>query len=111
MAQSDFQDGGRFASAYMNAQGAARNTTDGSLGHQLRRASAADFVLSAPKGSVVALGGLDSESLRGLLDEVEPTQHGRIALFARIEPEPTTEAIIEQVINRLAETVRRLWPI
>src|SRR6266849_385309 len=111
MAQSDFQDGGRFASADMNAQGAVPNIKDGSVGHQPPRASAADFVLSAPKGSVVALGGIDGESLRRLLDEVEPTQYGRIALFGRIEPEPTTEAIIEQIINLLAETARRMWPI
>jgi very-short-patch-repair endonuclease len=72
---------------------------------------AAHFVLSAPAGAVVVLAGIDGESLRALVDEVEPEQCGRLALFARIVPASTTEAIVEQVINLLAETARRLWPV
>jgi hypothetical protein len=33
------------------------------------------------------------------------------ALFARIAQASTTEAIIEQIIDLLAETARRLWPV
>ncbi len=79
--------------------------------HGLPICMAADFVLSAPAGAVVVLGGIDGESLRALIDEVEPEQCGRRALFTRIVAAPTTEAIVEQVINLLAETARRLWPI
>jgi len=79
--------------------------------HGLPIGKAADFVLSAPAGAVVVLGGIDGESLRALVDEVEPEQCGRRALFARIVPAPTTEVVVEQVINLLAETARRLWPI
>jgi very-short-patch-repair endonuclease len=111
MAQSDFLNSGRLASAHVSAKGGPRKISDGLLGHQLPRALVAEFVLGAPRGSVTALGGIDGESLRGLLDQVERTQHGRIALFARIVPEPTTEAMVEQVIDLLAETARRLWPI
>ncbi len=111
MAQSDFPNGGSLASVLVSAQGAPPKISGGLLGHQLPRAAVADVVLGAPRGSVIALGGIDGESLRGLLDQVEPTQHGRIALFAQIVPEPTTEAIVEQVIDLLAETARRLWPV
>jgi len=72
---------------------------------------AAEFVLGAPAGLVLALGGIDGECLRVLLDEVEPKRCDRRALFARIAPAPTTEMIVEQIIDLLAETARRLWPI
>jgi very-short-patch-repair endonuclease len=72
---------------------------------------ATDFVLSVPKGAVVALGGIDGESLRALVDEVEAEQCGLRALFFRIVPAPTPEVIVEQVVNLFAETARRLWPI
>lgn len=49
------------------------------------------------------LSGIDGESLRALVDEVEPEPCGRRALFAPIVPAPTTEAIVEQVINLLAK--------
>jgi very-short-patch-repair endonuclease len=111
MAQSDFPNSGSLASVLVCAQGAPPKISDGLPGHQLPRAAVADVVLGAPRGSVITLGGIDGESLRGLLDQVEPAQHGRIALFARIVPEPTTEAIVEQVIDLLAETARRLWPV
>jgi hypothetical protein len=32
-------------------------------------------------------------------------------LFSRIVSAPTTEAIVEQVVDLLAETARRLWPL
>jgi hypothetical protein len=69
----------------------------------------AAFVLGAPEGSVLAVGGINSESLRALLDRVEP-EDGRRALFAPIAPALTTEAIVEQVIDLLAKTARQLWP-
>ncbi|HLK79954.1 MAG TPA: DUF559 domain-containing protein [Xanthobacteraceae bacterium] len=111
MAQSDFPNSRSLASVLVSAQEAPPNISDGLPGRQLPRAAVADVVLGAPRGAVIALGGIDGESLRGLLDQVEPAQHGRIALFARIAPEPTTEAIVEQVIDLLAETARRLWPV
>jgi hypothetical protein len=79
--------------------------------HRLPIGAAADFVLGAPKGAVVVLGGIDGEGLRALVDEVEPKQCGRRALFSRIVSAPTTEAIVEQVVDLLAETARRLWPL
>ena len=109
MAHSDFQNGGRLASAHVNAHPTANNSA-GLHAQQLPWAAVADFVLGAPNGAVVALGGIDGESLRGLLDQVETTQGGRIALFARIVSELTAEAIVEQVTDLLAETARRLWP-
>jgi hypothetical protein len=109
VAQSDFPDGGRLASADANVRPTA-SIGDGSQAQQLPWHAVADFVLDAPNGAVVALGGIDGESLRRLLDQVEPTQDGRIAMFARIMPEPTVEAIVEHIIGLLAETARRLWP-
>jgi Protein of unknown function (DUF559) len=69
------------------------------------------LVLAAPRGSVLALGGIGSECLRRLVDQVEAERDSPRALFARISPAPTTEAIIEQVIDLLSKTVHRLWPI
>jgi very-short-patch-repair endonuclease len=109
MAQSDFPNSGSLASVLVS--GAPPKISDGLLGHQLPKSAVADVVLGAPRGAVIVLGGIDGESLRCLLDQVEPTQHGRAALFTRIVPEPTTEAMVEQVIDLLAETARRLWPV
>jgi very-short-patch-repair endonuclease len=78
---------------------------------KLPRTAVAGFVLGRVEGSVVALGGIDSEGLRAILDAVEPGGCDRRALFARFAPAPTAEAITEQAINLLAETARRLWPI
>ncbi len=78
---------------------------------ELPRAAAADFVLGALDGSVLALGGIDGESLHVVLDGVEPDRYDKRALFARIAPAPTAEAIVEQVIDFLAETAKCLWPI
>jgi very-short-patch-repair endonuclease len=77
----------------------------------LSRSEVAEFVLGARKGAVLALGGIDNESLRILLDEVEPHQSTLRVLFARIAPVPTTEAIIDQVIDLLAKIALRLWPV
>ncbi len=77
----------------------------------LSPSATAAFALAAPRGSVLALGGIDSEYLRRLLDQVEAGRASPRALFARIAPASTTEAIIEQVINLLSGTARRLWPI
>jgi hypothetical protein len=77
----------------------------------LPRRAVASFVLSAPRGSVIALGEIEGESLRDLLDQVEPERDAPRALFARITPRPTAEAIVEQVNDLLARTAHRLWPI
>jgi Protein of unknown function (DUF559) len=78
---------------------------------ELPRAAAAEFVLGALEGSVLALGGIDSEGLRVVLDAIEPDRCDRRALFVRIAPAPTTEAMVEQVIDLVTETARCLWPI
>lgn len=72
---------------------------------------AAEFVLGAVDGSILALGGVDGEGLRLILDSAEADRFNRRALLARIAPALSAEAIVEQVLNLLAETARRLWPI
>jgi hypothetical protein len=69
------------------------------------------LVWAAPRGSVLAFGGIGSECLRRIVDQVEAERDSPRALFARISPAPTTEAIIEQVIDLLSRTAHRLWPI
>ena len=71
----------------------------------------AGFVLGASQGAVTALGGIDGTSLRAALDAVEPEPSGRRALLARIAPAPVAEAIVEQVIDALAQTARLIWPV
>jgi hypothetical protein len=72
---------------------------------------AAEFVFGAPAGSVFALGGIDGASLRVLLDQVDQGPDDRRALFVQIELAPTAEAIVEHLIELLADTVHRLWPL
>jgi very-short-patch-repair endonuclease len=71
----------------------------------------ADFVFRAPARSVLTLGGTDSATLRGLLDETEHDPNDRRALFVRLRPAPSVEACVEQAIALLAETAFRLWPV
>src|ERR1700688_3524123 len=87
------------------------DSRDARTGCGLAPSAVAGFVLGAPKHSVIALGGIDGMGLRVALDAVEPEPSGRRALLARIAPAPTTEAIIDQVIDAFAETARLLWPI
>jgi hypothetical protein len=61
MAQTDFRNGGRLASAHVNAQPAA-NIGDSLQAQQLPRDAIADFVLGAPNGTVVALHSCTSGS-------------------------------------------------
>jgi very-short-patch-repair endonuclease len=77
----------------------------------LDREEVAEFVLGAPAGSVRVLAGIDGENLRSVLDAAVPGAQVRRALLGQIAPAPTTEAIVEQIINLFAETTRRLWPI
>ncbi|HME84410.1 MAG TPA: hypothetical protein VKG91_07645, partial [Roseiarcus sp.] len=90
MAQSKLRNGELLALAHVNPQPTA-NINAGLQVPQLPLDAVADFVLGAPEAAVVALGGINIENLRDLLDQVDPTQNDRIALFARIVPEPTTE--------------------
>jgi very-short-patch-repair endonuclease len=111
MAHSGTDNGRSFGSKFVSTpRGVVTKAADTSPDQRLLRGAVSEFVLGAPKGVVVALGGIDSESLRVLLDQVEPEQYGRRALFLRIKLAQTTEAIVEQVIDLLAETARRLWP-
>jgi hypothetical protein len=109
MAQSNFRDGRRAGSAPPSGLATARAGADWQA-QPLPIEAVADFILDTPNGVVVALGGIDSENLRDFLDQAEPRQDGRVMLFVRISPRPTAEAIVEQVVDLLAETARRLWP-
>ena len=72
---------------------------------------AAQFIFSAPAGSVVTLVGIDSAVLRELVDQAEHIPDDRRALFVQLCPAGSVEAYVEQVIAILAETARRLWPV
>src|SRR6266568_8154466 len=108
MAQPDALDGRSFGSQCVNpVEGSVAGLVNTSLEPTLPRGAVAELVLGAPEGAVLALGGIDGESLRVLLDQVEPERCGRRALLARNASGPTAEAIVEQVIDLLAETARR----
>ncbi len=100
-------------SAPPDQQGARGTPGDARVSPELRTpgSAAADVVLGAPEGSVLALGGIDGQSLRLALNAVEPERHLRRALLARVVPRPTPAAIVEQVIDLLAKTAHRCWPI
>jgi very-short-patch-repair endonuclease len=69
----------------------------------------AAFVLNARAGAVTALAGIGGDALRLLVDQSEP--NGRRVLFLRPVGAPTAEALVEQIVEVLAETVRGLWPV
>jgi very-short-patch-repair endonuclease len=77
----------------------------------LLSSQAAEFVLRAPEGSVVALGGIDGAALQELVDQAEPIPDGRRALFLRLWSADSVHAYVEQVIAILAQTATRLWPV
>jgi very-short-patch-repair endonuclease len=112
MAQPDVSNGRRLGSEYSDAvRAGAPSLANAVSAQRLPEDVVAKFVLGAPQGLVLSLGGIDGESLRTLLDRTEPDPSGRRVLFTPIVPAPTTEAIVEQIIGLLAETARRLWPV
>ncbi len=62
-------------------------------------------------GSVLALSGIDGGSLRALLDQVDHGPDHQRALLVRIELASAAEEIVERVIELLADTALRLWPL
>lgn len=74
-------------------------------------ASLANIVVAARPGAVAVLAGLDGATLRRLLDAFEADQSSPRVLFAPIAPAASAEAIVARVIELLADTARRLWPI
>jgi very-short-patch-repair endonuclease len=77
----------------------------------MARSEAGQFVLSAANGTVVALAGIDGESLRSIIDATEPEGIPRPALFIPLISAPTTEILVDRIIDLLAETAFRLWPV
>jgi very-short-patch-repair endonuclease len=78
---------------------------------KLQLAATAEFLFSTPMGSVLALGGIDGVSLRALLDQVDHGPDHQRALLVRIESASAAEEIVERVIDLLADTALRLWPL
>lgn len=72
---------------------------------------AARFIFRVPVGSVVILGGIGGDSLRGLIDRAEHLPDDRQALFARLEPASSIDAYVGQIIAVLADAAMRLWPV
>jgi hypothetical protein len=82
-----------------------------SSAQKLQLAATAEFLFSTPMGSVLALGGIDGVSLRALLDQVDHGPDHQRALLVRIESASAAEEIVERVIDLLADTALRLWPL
>jgi len=93
------------------AQRSLPNVVGTSPDQNMIAGDAAETVLGLPKGSILAIGGIDSNCLKALIDQIEPEQNSRPALFVRIAPASSTEAFVGQVLDCLAETARRLWPL
>jgi very-short-patch-repair endonuclease len=78
---------------------------------ELPRAAIAEFVMTASAGAVVALAGVDGAELRRILDAIEPNPACKRTLCARVDAAASAEAIAGQIMDFLAETARRLWPV
>src|SRR6202012_2312392 len=46
-----------------------------------------------------------------LVEQVEPQPNTPRALFVRIADAQTTDAVVHQLTDQLADTARRLWPV
>jgi very-short-patch-repair endonuclease len=123
MVQFDHRKGGAVSSKFLRTSqsedAVSRVITESAVPDVIAESSeqillfdeAAQFVFRAPRGSVVALGGLDGAALRELVDEAEHVPDDHRALFVRLRPATHVETYIEQIIAPLAETALRLWPI
>ncbi|WP_167532055.1 endonuclease domain-containing protein [Rhodopseudomonas palustris] len=76
-----------------------------------RLSTLANLVIEARPGAVSVLAGIDRVALRRRLDQVEADRTSPRVLFAPVAPARSVEAIVAQVIDLLAETVQRLWPL
>src|SRR5262245_44155598 len=72
---------------------------------------AAEFLFPAAGGAVIALGGIESAMLRGLVDQAEHAAGGRRVLFIQLRPAETVDGYVEQVIGALADAAKGLWPV
>lgn len=77
----------------------------------LPRDDIAVFVLEAPLRSVRVLAEISSASLREVLESVEPQRDSRRALLVPLRAAATSEALVQQIIDFLAATAKRLWPV
>jgi very-short-patch-repair endonuclease len=71
----------------------------------------ADIIFGVVRGSIIALGGATLEQVQFALDNADPGQDSRLALFVPIEQATSAEQIVEGVAEHLARTAQRLWPI
>jgi hypothetical protein len=72
---------------------------------------AVQFIFCAPAESVVALGGVDGAALSELVDHAEHVPNDRRALFVRLQPAGSVDACVAQIVEALADTAMRLWPV
>ncbi|WP_146618654.1 endonuclease domain-containing protein [Rhodoplanes elegans] len=72
---------------------------------------ASRFVFEAPVGAILTLSGIDSASLRELVDGSAHGPDDRRALFLSVQSAPSVEAYVEAMISRMAEAALRLWPM
>src|SRR5207248_120751 len=73
--------------------------------------AAAEYILRAPAGEIVALAGIDSERLRLLLDHADVATGERRALFLSLDGMQNAETIVERTVDALADTALRMWPV
>jgi very-short-patch-repair endonuclease len=76
----------------------------------LPAAEAAQFVLGAPIGSILSLGGIDATTIQALVDQTDDNPDNRRAVFLRLSPANSVAAYVEQVTAGLATIAARLWP-
>jgi very-short-patch-repair endonuclease len=71
----------------------------------------AEVIFGVAQGCVLAVAGAGREQVSRALDSAERAHDDRLALFIPLERPTSTEEIVEQVADVLAETALRLWPV
>jgi very-short-patch-repair endonuclease len=77
----------------------------------VEQASIGQLVLDSERGVISVLAGIDAAELHRSIDQVEWGPSSPRALFIRLSGVKTTDAAVRQLIDQLADTALRLWPV
>lgn len=69
------------------------------------------LILSTAPGRVRLVAGIGARELFSVLDAADGADESRLALFVRPKRAAASEALIEELLERLAAVALRLWPV
>lgn len=70
----------------------------------------ATVILGAPRGSILAVDGIDLAGLRAVFEAHEPDPAGNRLLFLQLPQAKTASSLVDGFIAHLADVALKLWP-